>query len=77
MSSGDEAILLLRLVDADGNASGETLTEGEAEPVVTLPDSKTRTFTATGSGSVILLKPDAVHPVKVLEPIGKNFLASG
>ena len=49
MSSGDEAILLLRLVDADGNASGETLTEGEAEPVVTLPDSKTRTFTATGS----------------------------
>lgn len=46
MSSGDEAILLLRLVDADGNASGETLTEGDSDPVVTLPDSKTRSYTS-------------------------------
>ena len=48
----DEVILLLRLVDADGNASGEAITEGDTEPVVTLPDTKTRTYTAgTATGA--------------------------
>lgn len=51
-AQNDEVILLLRLVDADGNASGEAITEGDTEPVVTLPDTKTRTYTAgTATGA--------------------------
>ena len=37
-AAGDEFILLLRLVDADGNASGEEITAGSNLPVITPPD---------------------------------------
>ena len=37
-AAGDEFILLLRLVDADGNASGEKITAGSNLPVITPPD---------------------------------------
>ena len=37
-AAGDEYILLLRLVDADGNASGEEITAGSNLPVITPPD---------------------------------------
>lgn len=37
-AAGDEFILLLRLVDADGNASGEEVTAGSNLPVIAPPD---------------------------------------
>lgn len=40
-SQGDSIIFLLYLVDEDGSASGEQPVEGEADPVVTPPDTKT------------------------------------
>lgn len=40
-SQGDSILFLLYLVDEDGSASGEQPVEGEAEPVVSPPDTKT------------------------------------
>lgn len=47
-AAGDEFILLLRLVDADGNASGEEITAGSNQPVITPPD---RTVIVVGQDS--------------------------
>ena len=40
LTAGDEVLFLLYLVDEDGEASGEPLTEGTREPIVTIPARK-------------------------------------
>ena len=50
-SQGDSIIFLLYLVDEDGSASGEQPVEGEADPVVSPPDTKTVVIGSQDSSS--------------------------